>query len=331
MGQDVTAFVPPRTLTVHYIAHITMRIMLHNPAPRKVPFSRQELALIGITMLWGATFLIVHTAMRHSGPLFFVGLRFVTAGLIGLALFGRTMQRVTRAELLAGGAVGVTIFLGYALQTYGLRTVSSSTSAFLTALYVPMVPLIQWAILRRPPKAMTWAGIGLAFVGLVCLAGPDALHVGLGRGEVATLISAAAIAGEIILIGRFADQVDSTRVTVVQVLAGGLLSFAAMPLVGEGLPAFSWVWLIAALGLGVASALIQLTMNWAQKAVSPTRATIIYASEPVWGGVVGRIAGDRLPGLALVGAAFILAGVVVSELKSRRASDRRGGEGALQG
>ncbi len=205
---------------------------------------------------------------------------------------------------------------------YGLRTVSSSTSAFLTALYVPMVPLIQWAILRQPPKAMTWVGIGLAFLGLICLAGPDALHVGLGRGEIATLVSAAAIAGEIILIGRFAARVDSTRVTVVQVLAGGLLSFAAMPLVGEAMPAFSWVWLTAALGLGAASALIQLTMNWAQKAVSPARATIIYASEPVWGGIVGRMAGDRLPALALLGAAFIVAGVVVSELKPRRSVDQ---------
>jgi drug/metabolite transporter (DMT)-like permease len=134
---------------------------------------------------------------------------------------------------------------------------------------------------------------------------------------VATLVSAAAIAAEIILISHFASKVDSTRVTVVQVLAGGLYSFAAMPLAGEAAPAFSWVWLASAVGLGAASALIQLTMNWAQKTVSPTRATIIYASEPVWGGVVGRLAGDRMPVLALVGAAFIVAGVVVSELKPR--------------
>lgn len=292
--------------------------MLHTPVTRKALFTRAELALIGVTMLWGATFLIVHIAMRHSGPLFFVGLRFVTAGLIGLVVFGRTLRGLTRTELVAGGAVGITIFLGYALQTYGLQTVNSSTSAFLTALYVPMVPLIQWAVMRRPPAAMTWAGIGFAFLGLVFLAGPDALSIGLGRGEIATLISAVAIAGEIILIGYFAPRVDSTRVTVVQVMAGGLLSFAAMPIAGEALPAFSWVWFAAAVGLGAASALIQLTMNWAQKSVSPTRATIIYASEPVWGGAVGRLAGDRLPALALVGAAFIVAGVIVSELKPRR-------------
>jgi drug/metabolite transporter (DMT)-like permease len=292
--------------------------MMHNSAGRKAFFSRQELALIGITLLWGATFLIVHVAVAHAGPLFFVGLRFVTAGLLSLLFFREAVRRLTRTELLAGSAIGVTIFLGYALQTYGLQTVNSSTSAFLTALYVPMVPLLQWAFLRRRPKAMTWAGVVLAFLGLVLLAGPEALHLGLGTGEIATLLSAAAIACEILLIGHFAGQVDSSRITVVQLLVGGTLSSAAMPVAGEAIPSFSWIWLTAAIGLGAASAVIQLTMNWAQKSVSPARATIIYASEPVWAGLVGRIAGDRLPALAVLGGALIVAGVVVSELKPRR-------------
>lgn len=297
-----------------------MRIMLHNDAPRKTFFSRQEAALIGITLIWGFTFLIVHLAVGHSGPLFFVGLRFVAAGLLTMVVFRGALRGLTKTELVAGSAIGVTIFLGYGLQTYGLQSISSSTSAFLTALYVPMVPLIQWLVMRRPPRALTWAGIALAFVGLVFLAGPDAWQVGLGRGEVATLLSAAAIAAEIILIGRFASEVDSSRITVVQLLVGGLLSFAMMPIAGESIPAFSWVWLLAGLGLGIASALIQLTMNWAQKSVSPTRATIIYASEPFWAGIIGRIAGDRLPPLAILGGVFIIAGVIVSELNPRRRS-----------
>ena len=103
--------------------------------------------------------------------------------------------------------------------------------------------------------------------------------------------------------GVVAGRVDLGRVTVVQLLVAGLLSFAGMPFAGEAIPAFSWVWLIAALALGASSCLIQLTMNWAQRSVSPTRATIIYSAEPVWGGVIGRLAGDRLPALALAGAA----------------------------
>ena len=78
--------------------------------------------------------------------------------------------------------------------------------------------------------------------------------------------------------------------------------------------------LATALGLGAASAAIQVAMNWAQKTVSPTRATLIYAGEPVWAGIVGRIAGERLPAIALVGAGLIVAAVIISELKTKGGS-----------
>ena len=42
-------------------------------------------------------------------------------------------------------------------------------------------------------------------------------------------------------------------------------------------------------------------MNWAQRVVDPSRAAIIYAGEPVWAGIIGRIAGERLPVIALLG------------------------------
>lgn len=293
---------------------------MHAADLRKTPafsLSRQELALIGITMLWGATFLVVHIAMRHSGPLFFVGLRFVAAGLVSLLVFRKAMAGLTRRELFAGTAIGVAIFLGYVLQTYGLQTISSSQSAFITALYVPMVPLLQWLAFGRPPRLTSWIGVAFAFTGLVLLAGPDAGSFAFSAGEIATLLGAVAIAAEIILIGFFASGVDSRRVTVVQLLAAGFLSFVLMPVAGESVPDFSWIWLACGIGLGLMSALIQLTMNWAQKSVSPTRATVIYAGEPVWAGIVGRMAGDRLPGLAILGAALIVIGVLASELKLR--------------
>lgn len=280
--------------------------------------SRQEIAQVLVTMLWGSTFLVIHIAMQHSGPLFFVGVRFTLAGVVSMLLFRRHMARLTRREAGAGVAIGCALFLGYYLQTLGLRTITSSQSAFITALYVPIVPLLQWAVLKRPPGLMSWVGVALAFTGLVLLAGPEAGALHFSAGELATLAGAAAIAAEIILIGHFASSVDSRRVTAVQLLTAGLVSFALMPALGEAVPEFSWLWAGGAIGLGLASAVIQLTMNWAQKSVSPTRATVIYAGEPVWGGIVGRLAGERLPGLALVGAALIVAGVLASEVKFKR-------------
>jgi drug/metabolite transporter (DMT)-like permease len=298
---------------------------------RDVSLSGPELALIGITAIWGATFPVVHSAMDHSGPLFFVGLRFLIAGVLGVVVFYRTLRGISLVEVGAGVAIGAAIAWGYGLQTYGLQSISASVSAFITALYVPLVPLLQWAVMRRRPDRAALVGVLLAFVGLVLLAGPNATGVGLGRGEFATLLSAVAIAAEVLLIGAFAGKVDLGRITVIQLLAAGAFAFLAMPVAGETVPAFSWWWFGAAVGLGMSSCLIQAVMNWAQRSVSPTRATVIYAGEPVWGGIFGRMAGDRLPGMAVIGAVLIVVGVIVSELKPRSRREEAAPVDEIQG
>jgi len=280
--------------------------------------SKAELVLVFITMLWGGTFLIVHNVMTVSGPMFFVGLRFAAAALFVGALSMRALPGLTLTELKAGMLIGVTIMLGYGLQTMGLQTINSSQSAFITALYVPFVPLLQWLVLGRRPGLMPSLGICLAFVGLMLLAGPEGGTLHFSEGEVVTLVSAVAIAAEIILISRYAGKVDVRRVTVVQLATASALAFLMIVPTQERLPDFSWLLLASAVGLGAMSAVIQVAMNWAQQSVSPTRATLIYAGEPVWAGVVGRIAGERLPGVALFGALLIVLAVVVSELKVRR-------------
>ncbi|WP_296263918.1 DMT family transporter [Pseudomonas sp. UBA6562] len=292
------------------------------PNNKRLPFSLQlsqaEVVLIFITFLWGGTFLLVHNVMAVSGPMFFVGLRFAAAALFVGMICSRSLARLTLLELKAGLLIGICIMFGYGLQTMGLQTISSSQSAFITALYVPFVPLLQWVVLGRRPGVMPSLGIGLAFVGLMLLAGPEAGTLKLSWGEGVTLVSAVAIAAEIILISRYAGQVDVRRVTVVQLATASLLSFLMMVPTQESVPDFSWLLVLSALGLGAMSAIIQVAMNWAQKSVSPTRATLIYAGEPVWAGLIGRLAGEQLPGLALVGAGLIVLAVVVSELKLQR-------------
>ncbi len=275
---------------------------------------RQEIALIAVTAVWGSTFLLVHWAMQHSGPWFFVGIRFLIAGLISVVIFRRALRGMRWRDIGAGVAIGVMIHLGYGLQTVGLQTIDSSTSAFITAMYIPLVPLAQWAVFRKRPPAMAFVGAALAFLGLLFIAGPDAFALTLGSGEILTLVSTLPIAAEIILISVFAGRIDLGRITIVQLLTAGALGILTMPLVGEGLPEFSWIWVGCAVGLGAASCIIQLTMNWAQKSVSPTRATIIYAGEPVWAAVIGRIAGERLPLAALIGGALVVLGILASEL-----------------
>ncbi|MEJ5072264.1 DMT family transporter [Enterobacter ludwigii] len=278
----------------------------------------QEALLIVITMFWGGTFLAVQYAVTLSDPFFFVGLRFATAAIAVGVLSLRSLRGLTRLELKAGVMIGIAIAFGYSLQTWGLQSISSSKSAFITAMYVPLVPLLQWLCLGRMPGLMSCVGILLAFIGLILLAGPDGNLLALGAGEIITLAGALAIAAEIILISAWAGKVDVRRVTVVQLATASLVAFTMMIPAGESVPSFSPGLLVVALGLGIFSAIIQVVMNWAQRSVSPTRATVIYTGEPVWAGIFGRMAGERLPMLALLGAAFIIAGVLVSELKFKK-------------
>ena len=74
----------------------------------------------------------------------------------------------------------------------------------------------------------------------------------------------------------------------------------------------------------MASAFIQAAMNWAQKTVSPARATVIYTLEPVWAGLFGRLAGERMSALGLFGAVLILLSVLASELPWAAWARRKG-------
>ena len=289
----------------------------------------QEAILILITMFWGGTFLAVQYAVTMSDPFFFVGLRFATAAIAVALISLKTLRGLTLRELKAGVAIGVAIAMGYSLQTWGLQSISSSKSAFITAMYVPLVPLLQWLCLGRIPGLMSCIGIVLAFIGLILLAGPGNNLLALGPGEIITLVGAVAIAAEIILISAWAGKVDVKRVTVVQLTTASLVAFATMVPAGESVPPMSTGLIVVA--LGIFSAIIQVTMNWAQRSVSPTRATVIYTGEPVWAGIFGRLAGERLPLLALVGAAFIVAGVLVSELKLKKRRKSIAGLGTEQG
>ena len=148
----------------------------------KFSIKPQEAILIVITMFWGGTFLAVQYAVTLSGPFFFVGVRFATAALAVALLSLRVLRGLTWLELKAGVAIGVSIALGYSLQTWGLQSISSSKSAFITAMYVPLVPLLQWLCLGKMPGVMSCLGVVLAFTGLILLAGPENNLLALGVG-----------------------------------------------------------------------------------------------------------------------------------------------------
>lgn len=283
-----------------------------------------QISLILITVIWGGSFLTVKYGLNYSTPVMLVGLRFAAAALAVSLLSLKYLKGFNAYEVFAGFCIGAAIALGYGTQTIGLQSISSSESAFLTALYVPLVPIFMWLCFKSRPHIMTWLGVCFAFAGLVFLTGNGFGAIQLSFGQLITILGSIAIAFEIILISYFASKVNLRRVTVLQLAFASLLCFIIAPLNGEThLPTFEWPLVAVLFALGCASAVIQLVMNWAQRMVEPSQAAIIYAGEPVWAALIGRIAGERLPALALLGGCMVVLGVIISEWRPKFLKKRR--------
>lgn len=279
---------------------------------------QQELALCFVTMLWGATFIVIRLAMEVCGPLFFVGLRFGSAALVLLVLSLRILPEITREEIAGGAILGVIIFGGFALQTAGLSSVDAAKSAFLTAFYVPLVPLMEWLLMKRPPSLRSLFSLSVAFVGVILLSGGLNMSLEGSRGEMLTLLCSFLFALEIVCTGILAPRSNTRRLAFVELLVTSLLAFALMPVTGEEIPDFSWFVVLSACGLGASTALIQSIIVWAQKTIPPSRATLIYTGEPVWGGLFGYMAGERLAPSALLGCGLVVSSLLFSAGKKDR-------------
>lgn len=268
-----------------------------------------ELVLIGVTAIWGATFAATRLALHDTSPAVFLLIRF-TVGVFVLVCFLR--RKPTQREVKAGGIVGLVMLVGYAFQTIGLQTVDASRSAFITALYVPLVPLLQAPLTGKRPGSSSVAGAILAFVGLTFLSMQAGFSIRFGVGEVLTLGCAVASALQIVLTSKFAHDGESAGLTVMQLGTVGVGSLTLMPFYGAHVGTGG---LMIGIAMGVfATAGAIFGMNWSQKTVSPTRATLLYALEPVWAAVIGVSVGEKVLTTAIVGGAFVLLGIVVGEV-----------------
>jgi drug/metabolite transporter (DMT)-like permease len=281
-----------------------------------------ELALVAATVAYGSTFKVVQNALEHTTPTGFILLRF-GVGVLALAPFawraGWRRRDVERAEparafvvaVLAFGAVG---FVGYWFQNAGLERTSTSNSAFITGLFVVFTPLIDSVVHRRFPPHHIVAAVVIAAAGLFLLTGARPT---LGLGDALTLGGAACFGGWIYLGSLLAQRFDPVALTAGQMIVLALLAVPAVAVQGVGHVDGGVV--AAALLTGIVCSALAFTVQlWGQRFVEPSRSAVIVLFEPVDAGVVGYFVGERLGFNGYLGAALILASILVAEFAARR-------------
>ena len=284
---------------------------------RGVGAYRWELAMVAVTAVWGSTFVLVRDAVAQIPPFAFIAYRFLAAGLLLAALRPRLAAVVGTPELAAGAVAGLALFAGYGFQTVGLHYTTASNAGFITGLSVVLTPLLAGLVLRQSPGRWPVAGALLAAVGLGLLS-LQTLEV--RRGDALVLGCAVAFATHILLLGRYAPQLSTYRLAVVQMATAGLCVLAWDGVAGElVVPGSAEVCVALSITSVAASAAAFLIQTRAQREVSPTRTAVIFTMEPVFAGLFGfLLAGERLSGRGWLGAGLILAGMLVAELGGRQ-------------
>lgn len=293
---------------------------------------RADLALLMVTLIWGATFVMVKGAVAGFPVFAFLAVRFLLASLALLPLVAtrlrsassekrsRATREASRRHLRAGGIVGLLLFAGYALQTIGLRYTTASKAGFITGLSVAIVPLLSALLLRRAPDRLAILGVALATLGLALLSLGEDLTV--NRGDLLVLGCALAFASHIVAVGAFAPRMDALTLAFFQIATVALVSGLTSLAVERPWPAMPGHVLFAAAFTGVlATSLAFAVQTAAQRFTSPTHTALIFAAEPVFAALFGYLlAGERLGSRGLMGCALILAGMIVAELGRGRDS-----------
>jgi drug/metabolite transporter (DMT)-like permease len=270
------------------------------------------LALVGVTAIWGVTFVQVQDAIALY-PLFaFLAVRFAISTVVLAPFAWRSLRTMPRSGYAAGVGAGVLLAIAYGLQTAGLELTTVASTGFITGLYVVFTPLLALAFFgTRVPRAL-WVGVALAVVGLLLLNGVPG---GSTLGNALVLGNALFQAFQITAMERFAPRYDPRALTFLQ-MATAFVGFTVVAVaLGElEVPRGATVW-GALLVTGVfAGALGYLIATWVQARTTAARAALVFTLEAPFAALAGVLLANEVLGWAgWVGCAVMMAGILVAE------------------
>ena len=284
------------------------------------------LALVGVTAIWGVTFVQVQDALALY-PLFaFLAVRFAISTIVLAPFAWRSLRTLPREGYVAGIGVGALLATAYGLQTAGLELTTVASTGFITGLYVVFTPLLALALFgTRVPRAL-WIGVALAVVGLLLLSG---IPGGSTVGNALVLGNAVFQSFQITAMERYAPRYDPRALTFLQMAT----SFVGFTLIAASfgqleVPHGRTVWgALLVTGL-FAGALGYLIATWVQAQTTAARAALVFTLEAPFAALFGVLLADEVLGWAgWFGCGVMMAGILLAEpaaARTLRRLSRRG-------
>lgn len=274
-----------------------------------------RLALLGATLIWGSTFIILKSALDDIPTYFILAFRFLVAAVALSLIFVKRWKNVNKSCLWQGALLAAFYAAAYIFQTIGLKNTTPGKNAFLTTVYCVLVPFIVWALYRkRPDKFNVIAAITcLTGIGLVSLDGAFVVQFG----DYMTLVGGVFYALHIVALASFTRKNDAVMLTTLQFWFSFVIC-AVMSLATEqfpqSIPSGAWVEMIYLAVFG--STIAMLLQSLGQKYLSSSSAAIILSLESVFGVMFSIIFAQEALNLQVgCGFALIFIAVIISETK----------------
>ena len=283
---------------------------------------RGNLMLLAASFFWGTTFVAQILGMDGLGPYTYAAARFALGVLfIGALWFlyrdKRAEQRragTFRSGFRAGIPVGLAMFVGVTLQQVALLYTTAGKTAFITTVYIVLVPLAA-VLLGQRVRAVQWGGAVLAFAGVYFLSAHG--ETTINTGDLLVLICSFFWMAQILLIDRYARAVDAIELCFMQMIVCTIGS-AVLAVIYES---FAWsdIWgaAVPILYAGLFSCGVAYTCQiLGQAYVEPTQAAILMSTEAIFAAVAGWIVlGETMSGVQLLGCALLLGGALMAQAR----------------
>lgn len=243
-----------------------------------------SLGLLFTAFIWGFAFVIVKNSLDLIPPIYMLAFRFTIASAALALVLGAKLRRITKAEIKSGAVLGLFLFLAYAFQTVGCQYTTAGKNAFLTTIYVIIVPFLHWIINHKRPDlyAIIGAVTAMIGIGLLSLQGEG----GIQFGDLLTLICGFGFAIHLVYIDKYTEKQDPVLLTLLQLAFTALLSWIMAPIFDGSFPAeaLQMSTVTGMLYLGLFSTLLGfLLQNVGQKYTAPSTASLLLSFEAVFG------------------------------------------------
>lgn len=296
--------------------------------------------LLLVTLIWGATFVIIKTALQDISPLMFVSFRFSLAALLLLPFAPKIMKGVGKEVIYGGLLLGLMYFLGFTTQTIGLKYTSATKSGFITGTFILFTPVFQLLFEKRKPGRANLAGILFVLTGLILLSSKgtsifDVFHEIGGNfniGDFFTLLCAMFFAMYIVYLDIISKKFHYMPLVFLQISITavlGLVTAFLFSVTGIQSASFSFNTnvIFALFYTAILSTILTTTLQTKfQKVVSPTKAGIILSFEPIFAALFAFFTlNEKISHFGLLGCILIFTGLIVTEVfdKNKRNNGQR--------